>query len=249
MDADVSLKANPPAPWACSWMAWPYVVVAAIASCWIGVKLGNRYALPLLNAALAYPIFLSGVRSGWRGRTVALMLVWAVAMSVAFVWLTVTRTAAVEEVTIRGSEYRDEMFAWIQTGIGKESTPSQFIPEHALHFAIFCVVAFLTSGFVALVFGAILLNYMNFYVGSVVLHATNKPLASVIAWPPYAEIRVIGFIVVAVALTELSLRAFRRRPLEPGWRLTLAVGLGLVLLDLVLKTLIAPHLRLALSTL
>jgi hypothetical protein len=227
--------------------AWPWVVVAAAASCVVGVAIGNRFVMPVLNAALAYPVFIGGVAAGRRGRTVALLTLWALAMSVAMVWLTTAKPGHAEIATLHGAAYRDEMFAWIRTGIGKESTPSQFLPDHALHFAIFCAAALLTGGFAALVFGAALLNYMNFYVGSLALHAERPAVAATIGWPPYAEIRVVGFVVVAVALTELALRVVRKRPLAPGWGRTLAVGVALVILDVVLKTLVAPHLRDALS--
>ncbi len=224
-------------------VAWLYVVVAAAASAYAGVQIGHPYLLPMLNAALAYPVFIGGVASGKRVRTVAQMLLWALALSVTTVWLTQHSPFKVEAVTLHGSAYRNEMFSWIRSGVGKESTPTQFLPLHALHFAIFCAAAFLTAGFAALAFGAVLLNYMNFYVGSLILHTEHRSLAAIVGWPIYAEIRVIGYVVSAVALAELSRRVFLRRPLTPGWERALGVGLWLVVLDAVVKIAIAPQWR------
>jgi hypothetical protein len=222
-------------------LAWVYLVVAAAATCCIGIQLGNRWVLPILNAAAAYPVFLGGVASGRRARTAGQMLVWAGAMSLAFAWLTANFPARVEAATLHGAAYRDEMLEWIRTGAGKESTPRLFLPEHALHFGIFCAAAFLSVGFAAMVFGAALLNYMNFYVGSLIARTDQDALAALVGWPPYAEIRVVGYIVTAIAITELSRRVLARRPLAPGWERTLGAGLWLVVLDVILKALLAPY--------
>jgi hypothetical protein len=133
------------------------------------------------------------------------------------------------------------MFAWINTGIGEESTPSQFIPKHILHFLLFCLLTILTGGFGALFFGSVLLNYMNFYVGSLFVQTTNPWLLILFAWQPWAISRVIGYIAVAIGLSELFFSYILKRPIKKEViKKYFLGGLFCVILDLFLKTLLAP---------
>jgi hypothetical protein len=59
---------------------------------------------------------------------------------------------------LRGEAYRTEMFAWVMTGTGAESAPSQFIPQQAEHTLIFSGLALATGGVAAMAMGALLMN-------------------------------------------------------------------------------------------
>jgi hypothetical protein len=138
------------------------------------------------------------------------------------------------------------MMKWIRTGIGPEGTPSLFLPQHALHFLVFCVACLATAGLGGLVMGAALLNYMNYYVALLIIEASNPPLAACLAWPPWAILRVIGFILASVPLSACLLRRFRSREGGPKilyWRYFLW-GVGLVIGDIILKAVLAPYWRL-----
>lgn len=221
--------------------AWVAAVLLGVAGSWGGLALGNLALLPALQLALAYPLFLVGIRAGRLGRTVGLFLLWAVAASVPVVLSARADPAGVEPLVLNGAEYRDEMFRWIRTGVGAESDPARFLPQHALHFVLFAALSFLTFGAAGLAMGCVLLNYMNFYVGALLAEAAHPAAIAPFAWPVYAAIRVAGYVTCAAALSRLSFPSVRKDPSERRRALrALAIGVGLVLLDALLKAAVAP---------
>ena len=104
------------------------------------------------------------------------------------------------------------MFAWVMTGQGAESTPSQFIPQQAGHALLFSGLALATGGAAAMPMGAVLMNYMGHYVGVLAATSRRPALTMILGWHPWAVIRVISFVVIGVVLSAplLSrLRTFR----------------------------------------
>jgi hypothetical protein len=199
-----------------------------------------RVAVPLLAALPFYPLWLAAVRRGALSRATLLALAWALAASVS----TIAAVAATGDrwlpVIVNGAEYRAEMFSWIRTGVGEESDPSRFIPLHATHFAAFALLAFVSCGALALALGAALLAYMNFYVGSLIRVATEPAAVALLGWPPYAILRVVGFVLVAAALAAFARARLARRPAAPSFRRCLGLGVALVVTDALVKALIAP---------
>ena len=147
-------------------------------------------------------------------------------------------------VVLRGVRYRNEMFQWILTGEGSEGNPRLFIPEHIKHFLIFSLTSLLTGGLCGLAFGAILINYMNFYVGSLSLKAPSPIWITLFGWPVWSLFRVVGFVLGGIALSQPLLSAVFRfkldRPSITRW-FTGALLLGLV--DIFLKWGLAPFWR------
>ena len=212
----------------------------------IGFGLGQPWLLPILGAAVSYPVFLDRVRRGAFAAAFGWMLFWTVFQSLSVgVGMQVAPERAARSVH-RGPSYAAEMLHWARTGEGAESDPSRFLPVHARHLAGFAVLTVVTAGAGGLILGTWLLDYMNYYVGSLT-RASDQPLAAaLLGWHPWAVLRVIGFIAIAVALAPLGLALLarlRRRPPPPGplvARRFLALGLALVAADAVLKTVLAP---------
>ncbi len=127
------------------------------------------------------------------------------------------------------------------TGTGAESTPSQFIPQQAGHAVIFSALALATGGVVAMAMGAVLMNYMGHYVGALAASSARPMLTMLLAWHPWAVIRVISFVVIGVILSTPLLTRIAGARID--WRaarsLLLAAYAGLVV-DVVLKALFAP---------
>jgi hypothetical protein len=221
-----------------------YLALAALAG---GASLltGWMWLPPFLQATLVFPVYLYFILNRWRGRAVAGMLLWALLTSIVTILITVSRPETAAGAVFNGAAYRDEMMAWIRTGVGAESTPAEFIPVHALHYGLFLAGSLLTLGWAGLVMGAVLLNYMNFYVGSLVLAAERPELAALFGWPPYAVIRVAGYIMGAVALSDFATAVVLRR--NPWERSVTKRLLGLSVLffvsDVLVKIVVAPWWR------
>lgn len=129
---------------------------------------------------------------------------------------------------------------------------------------LFSFLAFITMGFAALLLGAYLLNYMNYYVGTLLLYSKNN-LTSLIfvalfSWPIYAILRVFGYIGLGISLTYLSytllIKLFMRKTSSPSYifkknifgktffniskiKNILLFSLILIVLDFILKATIA----------
>ncbi len=207
--------------------------------------MGADWLLPLLGALVAYPFFVSSLRGGRPGEAAALMACWAVFLSLAAILATWAAPEVAAQVIWKGPEYAAEMMGWVRTGGGPEGSPSLYLPQHALHFAAFNAACLATAGLAALYMGAALLNYMNYYVAVLALEAEIPWMAASLGWPPWAVLRVAGFILVSIPLSRVLLRrawGYRIRPDDRYLRYYMW-GLGLVLLDAALKAVLAPHWR------
>jgi hypothetical protein len=218
------------------------VIAATAASYPIGLAAGNRWLLPLLNAAPAYAMMAVVLRRGDRRRAVPLMLAWAASMAL---FCTLAFRLAPRDpapLVLHGPAYRDEMFEWIRTGVGAESSPRRFVPQHAVHLAAFVALSLLTGSTVSVLMGAILMNYMDYYVASLGRAGAPAWAVALLGWQPWALCRVAAFAVLGVALAEPVLsRALRYRygGLSASRRY-LAWAAALLVADVALKTVLAP---------
>jgi hypothetical protein len=137
--------------------------------------------------------------------------------------------------------YRAEMFTWVLTGRGAESTPSVFIPQHLGHAALFSTLTLATGGLLGMPMGAVLMNYMGHYVGTLSETSAHPARTVLLAWHPWAVIRIVSFVVIGVVLSAplLSRIAQFRVEWARARQLLLWAGAGLFL-DVVLKALLAP---------
>ena len=186
-------------------------LVGALAAVWPGA----RWCLPFLAALLVYPPFAERVRSGDSIAAWRLGMAWAVALSAGVLTLTLVRPEWAAAGIVNGTAYRDEMLAWIDTGVGRESDWRAFLPQHARHLAAFLVLTIVSGGYLGLALGAALLGYMNFFVASYADLTTNPALGVVIAWVPWSILRVMAFVLLGALFAAPLLRSTGAD--EPRW--------------------------------
>lgn len=225
------------------------VIATTVASYAVGWAIGSPWLLPVLNAAAGYPFMAAALVRG-RGRAaIGRMLVWALALAVCATTLAYARPQRTASLFLNAAAYEREMLAWISTGEGRESRPREFVPQHALHAAVFCGLSLASGSALAMPMGAVLMNYMGHYAGTLGVRA-RSPLVAVAAWHPWALVRVASFVILGVVLAgPVLFRVTRRR-----WRWTwpavawLAVAAAGLVLDAVLKAgLAGPWRRLLIS--
>ena len=169
------------------------------------------------------------------------MLLWALPLGMTATCIYYGRLSQTGALFLRGDAYRTEMVEWVMTGRGAESTPSQFIPEQAGHAVLFAALALATGGVAAMPMGAVLMNYMGSYVGGLAAISRHPALTAVLAWHPWAVIRVISFVVIGVVLSAPLLSRLGKFRVDWTAARSLLLGAGAGLLaDVVLKTLLAP---------
>ncbi|HET9233174.1 MAG TPA: hypothetical protein VFP10_03455 [Candidatus Eisenbacteria bacterium] len=219
--------------------------IGALASTAFGVWIGKPWLLPVLCALVPIPVFLQHIRKGRPVRAMVWVLYWCVAQSVAIGLLVAIAPERTPAAVWRGAAYTEEMFHYIRTGEGPEGSPRLFLPVHLRHYAFMCAISLATLGTGGLVLGTLLLNYMNVYVAELVRASAVPALAFAFGWPIWAVLRVVGYAATGAALADISWRMVRRprrRRSTNAYRLLL-FGVALVLLDILLKALLAPTWR------
>src|SRR5258707_5814101 len=145
----------------------PALIVAATCFSYaLGWAVGVPALVPVFNTLASFPFMVLALRRGDLRLAVARMLLWALTMGVAATLLSYARPSQTAALFLRGESYRTEMIAWVLTGQGAESTPSQFIPQQSGHALLFSGLALASGGAAAMPMGAVLMNYMGDYVGA-----------------------------------------------------------------------------------
>ena len=221
------------------------LAILTVSATLLGFALDQRWLLPLLDMLPAWVLMVAMLRRGRRGMAIGVMVWWALCLALTTVSLTIFWHHRAEHVIFNGAAYRDEMRSWLLTGVGRESTPSQFIPQHLRHAALFCLVGLLSAGCLSVLMGATLMNYMSFYVGDLILgceRSSSHLLALTLGWNPWSIVRVVSFIILGVVLAEPVLSRFKGDwPTASGRRRWLVAGAAGLLADILLKALLAPH--------
>ena len=207
----------------------------------LGYAIGVPVLLPFLNAMPAVPLMYLSIRQGRTHEAIARMLLWAAVMGICATVLSWRWTDESGRLFLNGDAYRREMFDWIRTGVGAESTPRLFLPNHAKHAALFCALSLVSGSVLSMPMGAALMNYMGHYVGALVAVSEHPLSAALLAWNPWSLVRITSFVTLGVVLAgpmmarvggfSFSLRAHRRLML---------LALSGLLLDVIVKTLLAP---------
>ncbi|OLE81285.1 MAG: hypothetical protein AUF76_13280 [Acidobacteria bacterium 13_1_20CM_2_65_9] len=217
------------------------IVTATLLSYALGWLLNVPVLVPIFNTAASYPFMVLALERGDVRLAIARMLLWALTLGVCAMLMSYARPAATGTLFVRGDAYRAEMFEWILTGRGAESTPSRFIPQQLGQAAIFTGLALATGGVLAMPVGTVLMNDMGHYVGTLAAQSRHPAMTMLLAWHPWSIIRVISFVILGVVLSAPLLSRLGRFTFD--WHgakpFAIAASVGLVA-DIVLKALLAP---------
>ena len=218
------------------------MVAATILSYPLGLWLGSRWLLPLLNTLPAYTAMVVLLRRGRRGHAVAGMLAWAATLAVVGTLCFRFWPAPPDALVFNGPRYREEMFHWIRTGEGSEGSLRLFLPQHLLHLVAFVALCLATASAASIFMGALLMNYMDFYVASLARAGVSGWAATLLGWQPWAICRVAAFCILGVVLSEPLLSRLLKYPYEGlrGARRWIVIAAAGILADWVLKATLAP---------
>jgi hypothetical protein len=223
----------------------PAVIVGGTAvSYLVAILIGIPALVPFLNVAPAFPFMIASLRRGRIAEAIWRMLIWAAALAVCATAISYLATAEAGRLFLRGESYRREMFEFILSGYGPEGNIRLFLPQHVAHAAVFCALALATGALLAMPLGAMLMNYMSYYVGALGAASVHPWTAMALAWVPWALVRIAGFVTLGVVLGGPVLGrilAFEYR-LRSQVRWIVAAGVAL-LADVLLKWALAPFWR------
>src|SRR5262249_39355592 len=115
-----------------------------------------------------------------------------------------------------------------------EGNAGHVILIHIKQALLYCILAVLTANLLSLVLGCALLNYMNFYVASLMRKSEKRVLALLTGWNPWSLIRVASFLWLGTVLAQPVYRWIQHQPPQipiPG----IAIGLSGIVIDIILK--------------
>jgi hypothetical protein len=220
----------------------PAVIVGGTAASYlVAILIGVPALVPFLNVAPAFPFMIASLRRGRVAEAIWRMLVWSAALAVCATTTSYLGTAEAGRLFLRGESYRREMFEFLRSGDGPEGDIRRFLPQHLAHAAVFCTLALGTGALLAMPLGAMLMNYMAYYVGALGAASAHPWKAMALAWAPWAVIRIAGFVTLGVVLggpVLARILGFEYR-LRAQWRWIGLAGAAL-LADVVLKWALAP---------
>jgi hypothetical protein len=220
------------------------IIASTTASYAIALPLGVPALLPILNTLPAIPFLVASLRRGRVAEAIGRMLIWAATLAVVATVLSYTRTADAGRVILHGEAYRVEMFTFVLTGAGAEGDIRQFLPEHALHATLFSALAIATGSLAAMPLGAVLMNYMAYYAGALAAASAHPLRAALLAWVPWALIRIASFVTLGVVLSGPVLgRLFGFSYRLSDQRRWIAAALAGLAMDVLLKWALAPGWR------
>ena len=225
-----------PAAWS---LTPPYLLSFGFLCGVVGFRIGwrtrNRIVLPLLQGFFGWWAFLmawSILSTAWAAATVA---GWAVGTTVASVYVFYGRPAETDERVLRAIPYRVAMLEWLATGEGPERRPLATAVTHLRELIWYAAAAVLTANLASIVMGAVLLNYMNAYVATVLRAATRTWVVLLLAWNVWSVARVLSYVAIGAAAASPLLAMWgMRRGGDAAKALAVAGACG-VFLDLVLK--------------
>jgi hypothetical protein len=200
---------------------------------------GGRWLFPLLAPLTLYPSFIDRVRERDYFKAWQLGIAWAVLLSAGVIALVYWLPDAASAGILRGEPYREEMFGWINTGVGPENDWRVFLPTHVLHFAVFLVLTWVSGGYLGLVLGAVLMGDMSYFVGTYAMASGHPFLGALAAWVPWSVLRVLAFVLFG-CLFARPLLARRVWPFERDEYKLMALAASGLVADVLIKAFFAP---------
>jgi hypothetical protein len=226
-----------------------YVLVIALTPVLFAVSviLRNRILFFVLCAIPAYLGYLFGLKNSVFSAFAA-VAIWTLIQSALVILFSFRSQTKMAKLILRSEAYTESMFQWIETGILPEGNSAQVIRTHVQQTLIYCVFAFITGNLVSLIFGCMLLNYMNFYVSQFAARSKQSWKALLFGWNPWSVVRVLSFLWLGVILGLPLVSYVLKMKLEFQF-VWLLLGIVGVIVDLTLKLTISNIWRIRLGRL
>ena len=192
------------------------------------------------EAALLFPLFLASVRQALPGKALLILVTAFVAHSAGVILLSERDATRIAPLLPGAEWFWTESLAWIESGHDSEYEVARWLPKHMLLFCAVVVLAYCSLGLTVLVRGFYEVDLMNYYVGRLIAQSSHTHTALIYGWHVWSLVRGIGCSLVIYEIVSLSFSALvgADRGRERGRRLRLCAGVGLLVVDGVLKFLL-----------
>ncbi len=226
------------------WIVYPSMAAGIVATTFFPILLGQRICLPLLSAAVLFPMFIWALRQGRPRKAITLGIFWVVVQSASVIAASLLFQDSAWRAVQGGLEYHTAWLQWVEGGPLVSMAPAMDYLRQAIDLAVYAVAMAATGGAGGLVLLTAALNRFNFTVATMLASTSSPLLLALAAWPLWMIVRMVGFVIVGAVLAEpvanLDLRpAYLARWFQRRKRMLLA-GLGVILLGIILQVLLSP---------
>jgi len=210
----------------------------------VGFRMGwrtkSRIALPLVQGSLGWLSFLvswSFLGAFWAAACVG---AWCLGSTLAGVYVFLGRPQQTDERVIRAQPYRATMLEWLTTGRGPEARVGATVVQHVRELIWYAAAAVVSANFLSMVMGAILLNYMNAYVATLLRAATRTGRVLLLGWNVWSVVRVSAYVMLGSAAAAPLIRRMGFATDVGAVRALAVLGAAGCVLDLALKLVLSP---------
>lgn len=215
------------------------LILATPLFCFLSIYM-NAYLVPVICIIPAYPVMAYLLKKRERKLALLLMVLWTFLLGASMSAVIYLHPEAAKYRILNGENYSKQMMEWVLTGVGKEGEPLQFIPTHILELIVFVILSLLTGSFLSMLMGVVFMNYMAYYVAHLASLGSGSALF-IAGWHPWSIMRIISYIFMGVVLSEPALsRLLRYEYHFKNSRRLLYIALGLWMIDIIMKALLAP---------
>jgi hypothetical protein len=212
-----------------------FAFLCGVAGFRVGWRIGHRMALPVVQGLLGWAAFLLTLRMVGVAWAAAAVGTWALGTTLASVYTFLGRPAETDARVVRAAAYRASMLAWLATGDGPERAPTATAGQHLREAIWYTAAAMATANLASIAMGAVLLNYMNAYVATLLRAATNTRTVLLLAWNVWSVVRVAAYVLIGAAASA-PLLALDGLEVDASAARVLAIGgLAGLVVDLALK--------------
>ena len=229
------------------WIVFPVIALGVFIATVFPVFLGQQLCLPVLNTLVIFPLFVWAVRTERARRAVTMTLFWALCLAVAMMALGVILSGQAEAAVQGAVEYRSQFIRWMADATPVTAAPAQDWLGHLRDLAIFTAATAITAGLGGLFLMAMAINIISVNAASLFNEATRPVQTLLFAWPVWTIARLVGAVLLAVALAEPLATGQVRPEALRDWlrarRRLLVYGVIVLVVAALLQLLLSPLYR------
>ncbi len=184
------------------WIIFPVIALGVFIATLFPVFLSQQLCLPVLNTLVIFPLFVWAVRSGRTRRAVTMTLFWALCLAVAMLALGIILSGQAEAAVQGVVEYRSQFIRWMADATPVTAAPAQAWLGQLRDLAIFAVATAVTAGLGGLFLLTMAINIVSVNAAGLVNEATRPLQTLLFSWPVWNIARLVGYVLIAVALAE-----------------------------------------------
>jgi hypothetical protein len=232
-----------------SWRAYLYVLITVPLALFLAILFQSKYGLFLFDVLFFYPLFAFHLMRKEIINAVRLATLWGIWKSILFLALMVSKPYLLDTIVMGAKEYHFDAMQWILRGEGVIAHPEIFVWLHISLLLQVVVSSIISFGFIPMVIGSYQLNIMNYHVGKLIVLSKFKVAPLFLGWPPWSLVRGWAYLFMIVGTVPIFLKLIKNKKsdeirISPKF---IIGGIILVIVDLLLKTLVAPYWRVALN--